>query len=160
MEFNPDLIIPIVLAILFLVFGGARRRKPAQQPAQTSRPTAQNVPEVETANDSDVVFPPFMENFESEPMETEVSQVNLEDSTQVEPPIVSEQSEPVQEPTPERRPTDPPPIPVDSPKGLHAKPLPATSLIDLNPDTFRQGIILSEILGRPRTFRNRRRRLF
>ena len=157
MDFNPDLIIPIVLAILFLVFGGARRRRPTQRPAQTPQQPMQNNPELDNAEDSDVVFPPFMENFESDPTEMEVTQANVENNAESETPMVTAQSEPVQEPTPEKKPTDPPKVPVDSPTQLPTKPLPATSLIELNPDTFRQGIILAEILGRPKTFRNRRR---
>lgn len=155
MEFNPDLLIPIVLAILFIVFGGARRRKPTQRSAQTPQPSVQNTPAVDTADDSDVVFPPFVGDFEDDPTEMEVSQENVESN--IETQMVTEQSEPVPEPIPEKKPTDPPPVPVDSSTRLPTKPLPATSLIELNPDTFRQGIILAEILGRPKTFRNRRR---
>lgn len=155
MEFNPDLIIPIVLAILFLVFGGARRRKSTQRPAQTTPPAVQNTHQVDTANDSDVVFPPFTGNFEDVPTEMEVSQEKVESN--IETQTVTEQSESVPEPTPEKKPTDPPPVPVDASTRLPTKPLPATSLIELNPETFRQGIILAEILGRPKTFRNRRR---
>lgn len=157
MDFNPDLIIPIVLAILFLVFGGARRRRTTQRPAQKTQSPAQHNPQVDTANDSDVVFPPFTGNLEDVPTEMEVSQDNVERNIEAETQMVTEQSETVPEPTPEKKVTDPPPVPVDSPTRLPTKPLPATSLIELNPDTFRQGIILAEILGRPKTFRNRRR---
>ena len=69
----------------------------------------------------------------------------------VEPtPPEPEEPEPVVE-TPQPQ---PPPVPVDSPTGR--RPIPATSLLDLSPQTFRQGIILSEILGRPKG-RSRRR---
>ena len=153
MEFNLEALIPIILAILFIVFGGTRKRKPAQQPAQAPQTAESNTIEVDTANDSDVVFPPFMDNFEGVPTETEVSQHNQMDDDE----MVTEQSESVPEPTPERKPIETPPVPVDSPTRLPSRPLPVTSLIELNPDTFRQGIILAEILGRPKTFRNRRR---
>lgn len=153
MDFNLEALIPIVLAILFIVFGGTRKRKPAQQPAQAPQTAESNTIEVDTANDSDVVFPPFMDNFEGVPTETEVSQHNQMDDDE----MVTEQSEPIPEPTPERKPIETPPVPVDSPTRLPSRPLPVTSLIELNPDTFRQGIILAEILGRPKTFRNRRR---
>ena len=46
-------------------------------------------------------------------------------------------------------------VPVDSPLPLSTKPIPFTTLIDLSPETFRQGIILAEILGRPKTLRKK-----
>ncbi len=48
-----------------------------------------------------------------------------------------------------------PPIPVDSPTKLPVKPLPITSLLEMSHQTFRNGIILSEILGRPKGLRGR-----
>lgn len=157
MEFNLEALIPIILAILFIVFGGTRKRKPAQRPAQAPQTAESNTIEVDTANDSDVVFSPFMDNFEGVPTETEVSQHNQMDDDEMDAEMVTEQSEPVPEPTPEKKPIETPPVPVDSLTRLPSRPLPVTSLIELNPDTFRQGIILAEILGRPKTFRNRRR---
>ncbi len=157
MEFNLEALIPIVLAILFIVFGGTRRRKQTQPPAHAPQTTEQNTVEVDTANDSDVVFPPFMNNFDEGPTETEVVQSNQTNDEEMIAPTVTEQSDPVPEPTPERKPKDVPPVPVDSPSRLPSRRLPATSLIELNPETFRQGIILAEILGQPKTFRNRRR---
>jgi hypothetical protein len=38
---------------------------------------------------------------------------------------------------------------------IPTKSVPVTSLIDLSPETFRQGIILAEILGRPKGLRHR-----
>ncbi|MXV76892.1 hypothetical protein F4083_06495 [Candidatus Poribacteria bacterium] len=49
----------------------------------------------------------------------------------------------------------PPPIPVDSPSKLPSRPIPITSLFELSHQTFRDGIILSEILGRPKCLRGR-----
>lgn len=49
----------------------------------------------------------------------------------------------------------PPPIPVDSPSKLSSKPIPITSLIEMSHQTFRDGIILSEILGKPKCLRGR-----
>lgn len=49
----------------------------------------------------------------------------------------------------------PPPIPVDSPSRLPSRPMPITSLFELSHQTFRDGIILSEILGRPKCLRGR-----
>ena len=157
MDFNLEALIPIILAILFIVFGGTRKRKPTRRPAQGPQTTELNTLEVDTANDGDVVFPPFIDNFEGVPPETEVSRGNLTNDNEMNTLMVTEQSEPIPEPTPERKPIEPPPIPVDSPSRLPSRAMPATSLIELNPDTFRQGIILAEILGRPKTFRNRRR---
>ena len=48
-----------------------------------------------------------------------------------------------------------PPIPVDSPSKLPSRPLPITSLLEMSHQTFRDGIILSEILGRPKCLRGR-----
>lgn len=49
----------------------------------------------------------------------------------------------------------PPPIPVDSPSTLPSKPIPITSLLEMSQQTFRDGIILSEILGSPISLRGR-----
>lgn len=49
----------------------------------------------------------------------------------------------------------PPPIPVNSPSKLPSRPMPITSLFELPHQTFRDGIILSEILGRPKCLRGR-----
>ena len=48
-----------------------------------------------------------------------------------------------------------PPILVDSPTKLPSKSIPMTSLIENSQKTFRDGIILSEILGRPISLRGR-----
>ena len=153
MELNLQTLIPIILAILFLVFSGARRRKPAQQ----ERRPPENTTQVEAQPDSqEAVFPPFTGNFEGFPSdETEMAQETVE-SEEVDLPTVAE-PETVQDPAPEKKPVEPPPVPVDSRTPLPTKPMPGTSLIgDLSPETFRQGIILAEILGRPKTLRNPR----
>lgn len=49
----------------------------------------------------------------------------------------------------------PPPLPVDSPSKLPSRPMPITSLFELSHQTFRDGIILSEILGKPKCLRGR-----
>lgn len=48
-----------------------------------------------------------------------------------------------------------PPIPVDSPTKLPSRPMPITSLLEMSHQTFRNGIILSEILGKPKGLRGR-----
>ena len=88
-------------------------------------------------------LPPFMENFEELPAGTT-------EGTEADIPIVAGQSAPEKQ-------IEPPPVPVDSPTPLSTKPLPATSLLSLSPETFRQGVILAEILGRPKTLRSKRR---
>ena len=67
-----------------------------------------------------------------------------------EPPTPEEPSQPVEDPRPQ-----PPPVPVESPAGIRS--VPVTSLLNLSPQTFRQGIILKEILER-RRFGSRRTR--
>ena len=159
MEFGPQTLIYIALAILFLVFSGSRRRKPERRAPDTNQdvntPPGTNT-EVNVPSDSELVLPPFMQNFEGLDADEGVLQETIENEAE-ELPMVPEQAEPetVQEPEPESIPTVPP-VPVDSPTALPTKPLPVTSLIDLNPETFRQGIILSEILGKPKCIRNRK----
>lgn len=170
MDFDLQTLIPIILAILFLVFGGTRRRKTEKRPSNTSReenvPTVQNTEtdfptemntEVNVPSDSELVLPPFMQNFEGIDSDEGVLQETIE-SEEAELQMVTEQTEPetVQEPEPEQPPIEPPPVPVDSPTKLPTRPLPVTSLIELSPETFRQGIILSEILGKPKGIRNRK----
>ncbi len=152
MGFDLQALIPIILAVLFIVLGGARRRKPAQ-----SDPPPQPNPDVNVPPDSEVVLPPFMQNFEGFTEESEFSE-EVVNSSDEEVAVVSEQIEPeaVQEPVSERKPAVPPPVPTDSPTPLITRPLPGTSLIEISPETFRQGIILAEILGKPKTLRPRR----
>ena len=159
MPFDLEALIPLIVFLLIMIFGGMRRRKTSQQPAGNNQSPAENMSEADTAQESEAVFPPFMENFEGFPTdEAELAQETVE-SDEADRPMVTEQSEPepVQEPVPESTPVEPPPIPVDSPTPLPTKPVPVTSLIDPSPETFRQGIILAEILGKPKTLRNRRR---
>lgn len=154
MEFDLQTLIPLIVFLLIMIFGGMRRRKTDQRPAENNQSPTENMAEVDTAPESEVVFPPFMENFEGFPAEPEMVQETVE-NTEADIPMVAEQSEPVQEPAPERTPVEPPPVPVDSPTSLPTKPVPVTSLIDPSPETFRQGIILAEILGKPKTLRRR-----
>lgn len=159
----------IALAILFLVFSGARRRKPQRRAPDTNQDvnvppvtnTEGNVPsemnaEANVPSDRELVLPPFMQNFEGFDADEGVLQETIENEAE-ELPMVMDQVEPetVQEPEPKGR-AIVPPVPVDSPTNLPTKSLPVTSLIDLSPETFRQGIILSEILGKPKGIRNRK----
>ena len=108
---------------------------------------------VDASVNHEVDLPPFMENFEELPAETTAAQETVgraEDRSGT-----SGQSAP--ETVQAEKQIEPPPVPVDSPTPLPTKPLPATSLLSLSPETFRQGIILKEILGRPKTLRGRRR---
>ncbi len=152
MDLDLQTLIPVILAILFIVFGGTRRRKPEQRPQPGSGSDTDVQPE------GDAVFPPFMESFDNFPAENEMSQEVVE-TNKAEIPTGTQQVEPEspQETAPERKPIEPPPVPVDSPTRLPTRPIPVTSLIDPSPETFRQGIILAEILGRPKTLRNKRR---
>lgn len=161
MPFDFQTLIYIALAILFLVFSGSRRRRPERSAPDNTNQDVNTPPVTNTeANvpaDSDLVLPPFMQNFEGLDSDEGALQETIENEAE-ELQMVSEQAEPetVQEPEPESKPIGPPPVPVDSPTRLPTKPLPITSLIELSPDTFRQGIILSEILGKPKVMRNRK----
>ena len=147
-----QLIIPLVIVILSLVVNNSRRRKAQQQNAE--RRIEENTL---AEGDADGAPPPFMEDF---PFATELEQMMAqedEDETEAvptaseepEPPEPQEPTQPVEEPRPQ-----PPPVPVESPAGIRS--IPATSLLNLSPQTFRQGIILKEILERPRSRRTRR----
>ena len=150
MDIDLQVLIPIILAVLYLIFGGARRRKSAQQTPPTDTNTEVNIPP-----DSDVVLPPFMQNFEGiDPHADELQETVASEVEEL--PMETEQTEtePVQEPEPEKKPIEPPPVPVDSRSKVPLKPLPGTALLDISPSTFRQGIILSEILKKPKGLRN------
>ena len=147
-----QLIIPLIIVILSLVVSNSRRRKAQQQNAE--RRIEENT---FAEGDADEAPPPFMEDF---PFATELEQMMAqedEDETEAvpetseepEPPAPQEPTQPVEEPRPQ-----PPRVPVESPAGIRS--VPVTSLLDLSPKTFRQGIILKEILERPRSRRTRR----
>ena len=145
MENILQLLFPLLIVIFTFVLGN-RRRKAEQQ----RKP--ENEKQEEVPPDSEVALPPFMENF---PFEREPMPEFLELEETEPPPVVEEPAPPpVEEASPEPPPTPPEPrIPV----GSGRKPLPTTVLPDLSPQTFRQGIILAEILGRPKARRARRR---
>ena len=148
MESILQLLAPLIIVILISILSNSRRRKAQQR--NTERQTDESaMPE------SDDALPPFMEDF---PFETELEQpVSQQDEAEVMPVAAAEPPRPesVQpDPVVETPQPQPPPVPVDSPTGRRA--VPATSLLDFSPQTFRQGIILSEILGRPKG-RSRRR---
>ena len=141
---------PLLIVILISILGNSRRRKAQQRNIERQRDEGAARDE-SAAPESDDALPPFMQDFPFEMQmeeedESEVMPVAAVESTPPEP----EEPEPVVE-TPQPQ---PPPVPVDSPTGRRS--IPATSLLDLSPQTFRQGIILSEILGRPKG-RSRRR---
>lgn len=134
MENIIQMLIPLLIVILTFVLGNRRRR------------TQQNVEREAEENatpEGDVAPPPFMENF---PFETQLEDMILQQD-EVEEPPVAEEPEPVADPEPVE--PQPPPVPVESPAGIRS--VPATTLLDLSPRTIRQGIILREILGRPRS---------
>ena len=136
-----QMLIPLIVIILTFVLGNSRRRR-EQRNTKTER--AENaMPDGEDAP------PPFMEDF---PFDTPLEDVILQQQEVVEDTPVVEEPEPVnaQEPVEPTQP-QPPPVPVESPAGIRS--VPATSLLDLSPNTFRQGIILREILGPPRSRR-------
>jgi len=155
MENIIELAVMAVVIILSLVVRYSRQRKAQQQNAE--RRVEENA---SAEGDGDVAPPPFMEDF---PFATELEQMMTQEDEEVteavpaaseepEPPAPQEPAQPVAEsPQPQ-----PPPVPVKSATGIRS--VPATSLLDLSPQTFRQGIILKEILERPRTRRTRRNR--
>ena len=149
MESIIQMLAPLIIVILISILSNSRRRKAQQRDAE--RKTDERA-----MSENEEAPPPFMEDF---PFETQLEQmISQQDEEEVTPiaeepaRLEPEQSDPVVEaPQPQ-----PPPVPVDSPTGRRS--VPATSLLNLSPQTFRQGIILSEILGRPKS-RSRRRSL-
>jgi len=131
MENIIQMLIPLLILILTFVLGNRRRRTQGN---------------VEREAEENAAPPPFMENF---PFETQLEDLVLQQDAVEEPPGV-EEPEPVADPEPVEAPQpQPPPVPVESPAGIRS--VPATALLDLSPRTIRQGIILREILGRPRS---------
>ena len=154
MENIVNLAVMAVILILSLVVRSSRQRKTQQQNAE--RRVEENTL---AESDGEAAPPPFMEDF---PFATELEQMMMqedEDETEAVPETSEEPEPPApQEPDPpvEKPQRQPPPVPVESRPGIRS--VPVTSLLDLSPQTFRQGIILKEILERPRTRRTRRNR--
>ena len=146
MESIIQMLAPLLIVILISILSNSRRRKAQQRNAERKG-------DERAMSENDEAPPPFMEDF---PFETQLEQMILqqdekEDIRVAEEPTPSESESP--EPVVETPRPQPPPVPVDSPTGRRS--VPATSLLNLSPQTFRQGIILSEILGRPKS-RSRR----
>ena len=148
MESIIQMLAPLIIVLLISILSNARRRKAQQRDAERKG-------NERAMSESDDTPPPFMEDF---PFETQLEQMILqEDEKEETPPVVAE--EPAR---PEAEQPDPvveepqlPPVPVESPTGIRS--VPGTSLLNLSPQTFRQGIILSEILGRPKSRRTSQR---
>ena len=141
MESIIQMLAPLIIVILISILSNSRRRK-AQQRNAERREDESAMSEREEAP------PPFMEDF---PFETQLEQMISQQDEEV-TPVAEEPARPEPEtpdPVVEAPQPQPPPVPVDSPTGRRS--VPATSLLNLSPQTFRQGIILSEILGRPRS---------
>ena len=132
----------IVVFIIYVIISSNRAAKELEQRKSESNNQIEN-------KDS---LPPFRDNLEGLLPETELAHQTVE-STEADMPMVVEQTYP--KPIPEIKPIEPPPIPVDSPTSLPTKSVPITSLIDPSPDTFRRGVILAEILSRPKGLRRK-----
>jgi len=140
MENLMQMLIPLIIVILTFVLGSSRRKTEQRRQDRKS--------EGDASPDSEIGLPPFMENFS---FETEEAQPVMETNEADGPLVVAQpEPEPALEPV-----AKPPPMPVDSRTPLPTKPVPATSLLNFSPQTFRQGIILAEILGRPKARRTR-----
>ena len=137
---------PLILILLISILSNSRRRKAQQQQVERER-------EEPTISESDETPPPFMEDF---PFETELEQMILQQDEEETNQVVDEPTLPETEeaePTDEAPHPEPPPVPVESP--TRTRSVPATSLLNWSPQTLRQGIILSEVLGKPKA-RSRR----
>ena len=140
---------PLIIVILISLLSNSRRRKAQQRDVARER-EGNTMPETEAAP------PPFMEDFpfeaQLEPMIPEADEAVFAETAESQEQLELES----QEPTVETPQPQPPPVPVDS--RTNVRPVPGTSLLNLSPQTFRQGIILSEILVRPKERRARRQR--
>ena len=151
-----ELLIPLIIVILSVVLGNSRRRKTRQNAERRAEENTQNT--LAEAGDN-AAPPPFMEDF---PFATEFEEMMTqqdEEETEAVPetPEEPEPSAPEEPPEPVRASQpQPPPVPVKSPANIRS--IPVTSLLDFSPQAFRQGIVLKEILERPRSRRNRRNR--
>lgn len=133
---------PLIIVILISILSNSRRRKAQQRNVERQKDES-------AMAESDEAPPPFMEDF---PFATQLEEMISQQDEEEVMPVVEEPAPP--EPVVETPEPQPPPVPVDSPTGRRS--IPATSLLNLSPQTFRQGIILSEILGRPKTRSQRR----
>ena len=146
MESIIQMLAPLLIVILISILSNSRRRKAQQRNAERKG-------DERAMSESDDAPPPFMEDF---PFETQLEQMILQQDEKEDIPVAEEPTPPESEspkPVVETPRPQPPPVPVDSPTGRRS--VPATSLLNFSPQTFRQGIILSEILGRPKS-RSRR----
>ncbi len=151
-----ELLIPLIIVILSVVLGNSRRRKTQRNAERRAEENTQNT--LAEAGDN-AAPPPFMEDF---PFATEFEEMMTqqdEEETEAVPetPEEPEPSAPEEPPEPVRASQpQPPPVPVKSPANIRS--IPVTSLLNFSPQAFRQGIVLKEILERPRSRRNRRNR--
>ena len=146
MESIIQMLAPLIIVLLISILSNSRRRKAQQRNEERKG-------DERAMSESDDAPPPFMEDF---PFETQLEQMILHQDEKEAVPVAEEPTPPESEspdPVVETPQPEPPPVPVDSP--TRTRSVPATSLLNLSPQTFRQGIILSEILGRPKS-RSRR----
>ena len=147
MESILQMLAPLLIVILISILSNSRRRK-AQQRNVERKADEPAIPEREDTP------PPFMEDF---PFETQLEQMIMQQDEEENMPVAEEPApSESQSPEPVVEAPQPPPVPVDSP--TRTRSVPATSLLNLSPQTFRQGIILSEILGRPKSRQTRQQR--
>ena len=150
MESIIQMLAPLIIVLLISILSNSRRRKAQQRDAERKG-------DERAMSERDDTPPPFMEDF---PFETQLEQMILQEDEKEEPlsAVVEEPARPEAEqpdPVAEAPQPQPPPVPVESPTRIRS--VPGTSLLDLSPQTFRQGIILSEILGRPKSRRTSQR---
>ena len=146
MESIIQMLAPLLIVILISILSNSRRRKAQQRNAERKE-------DERAMSESEDAPPSFMEDF---PFETQLEQMILQQDEKEDVPVAEEPTPPESEssdPVVETPRPQPPPVPVDSP--TRTRSVPATSLLNLSPQTFRQGIILSEILGRPKSRRTR-----
>ena len=148
-----QMLVPLIIVILSVVLGNSRRRRTQQNAEKRAEENTL------AQADDNAAPPPFMEDFpfatEFEEMMTQQDADETDAASEVpeepEPPAPEEQPQPVGATRPQ-----PPPIPVES--SARIRSIPVTSLLDFSPQAFRQGIVLKEILERPRSRRNSRNR--
>ncbi|MBI1928348.1 hypothetical protein HYR99_29405 [Candidatus Poribacteria bacterium] len=140
-------LIPLIIIALFWVLGRARKQR--QQ---------QSDPEVMQEREPEITLPPWgnlpMEGGKPPRQQGAPDRFSIEsEPPSAQPPAVPTIQSTTPPPMPHRvqavREIEPPTRKSDTPQ------VPTIAGIPLSPETFRQGIILSEILGRPKSLRRR-----
>ena len=144
-------LIPLIIIALFWVLGRSRKQRQQQSEPEVMQESGPEItlPPWGNLPMGDGKQPPQMEAPEMFPIESKAPRAQPSSV-----PTIQSTAPP---PTPRRAQMMRETEPSMSPGGSDSRPseVPTIAGIPLSPQTFRQGIILSEILGRPKSLRRR-----